>query len=256
GDTAILTVFNPVPANWQVPAFRVDWQPSGGTTLEQLAETLLDPTEYRTSMTYDGLNRITSMRYPQDVEGKRKELRPGYNQAGALEHVELDRKTFVEHLAYNAKGQRVLIVYGNGIMTRYAYDAKTFRLAHLRTEHYTKSDALTYHPSGTPLQDLAYSYDLVGNLLTLHDRTPASGIPNTPSSTDAPARLFTSAPLYRLLSATGRECDIPPLAPPWDDTPRSIDMTRARVYVEQYQYDPAGNMLQMQHQTIAGDAVR
>src|SRR5262249_35278212 len=122
--------------------------------------------------------------------------------------------------------------------------------------HYTKPDALTYHPSGAPLQDLAYSYDLVGNLLTLHDRTPASGIPNTPSSIDALDRLFTYDPLYRLLSATGRECDIPPLAPPWDDTPRSIDMTRARVYVEQYQYDPAGNMIQMQHQTIAGDAVR
>jgi hypothetical protein len=42
--------------------------------------------------------------------------------------------TFVERIAYNAKGQRVLIAYGNGIMTRHAYDPQTFRLLRLRTE--------------------------------------------------------------------------------------------------------------------------
>ena len=61
--------------------------------------------------------------------------------------MELDGETFVEHIAYNAKGQRTLIAYGNNVMTRYAYDAKTFRLARLRSEHYTKPDDLTYHPT-------------------------------------------------------------------------------------------------------------
>ena len=36
--------------------------------------------------------------------------------------------TYVEHIAYNAKGQRLLIAYGNGVMTRHAYDPQTFRL--------------------------------------------------------------------------------------------------------------------------------
>ena len=53
----------------------------------------------------------------------------------AGEH-DLDGDVFVEHIAYNAQGQRVLIAYGNGIMTRYAYDQATFRLARMRTEGY------------------------------------------------------------------------------------------------------------------------
>jgi hypothetical protein len=67
-----------------VPAFRIDWQPPGGTTLESHAGAVLDATVYRTSITYDALNRPKLMRYPQDVEGNRKALRPHYNRAGAL----------------------------------------------------------------------------------------------------------------------------------------------------------------------------
>src|SRR5262249_24206447 len=81
----------------------------------------LDPTPYQTSTAYDALKRIKTMLYPRDVEGARKELRPHYNRAGALDHVDLDQTTFVQRIAYNAKGQRTLIAYGNGVMTRYAY---------------------------------------------------------------------------------------------------------------------------------------
>lgn len=37
-------------------------------------------------------------------------------------------------------------------------------------------------------------------------------------------------------------------APPWSDAPRCADLTRARGYTETYQYDPAGNLAQLQHQ--------
>src|SRR5205085_4268553 len=117
--------------------------------------------------------------YPEDQDSERKMLRPHYNQAGALERVELDGVTYVERIAYNAKGQRALIAYGNGVMTRYAYDPRTFRLTRLRTERFTQPDALTYRPAGAPLQDFAYDYDLVGNITAVHDRVPGSGIPNT-----------------------------------------------------------------------------
>jgi YD repeat-containing protein len=155
-DEAILAVFNQSPPNWQVPAFRVDWQPPNGMALENYAGGLLDVTQYRTSAAYDALGRVKRMRYPQDVDGERKELRPHYNRAGALERVELDGETFVERIAYNAKGQRTLIAYGAGVMTRYAYDPQTFRLARLRAERYAKPDTLTYAPAGEPLQDFAY----------------------------------------------------------------------------------------------------
>ncbi len=97
-DESILSVFNPPPPNWSVSAFRVNWEPPAGTTLASYANALLDAQEYRTEMTYDALNRVKLMRYPQDVEGNRKELRPQYNRAGALERVELDSTTYVEQI--------------------------------------------------------------------------------------------------------------------------------------------------------------
>jgi RHS repeat-associated protein len=187
------------------------------------------------------------MLYPQDVSGTRKVLLPHYNRAGALESVKLDGTIYVEYIAYNTRGQRMLTALGNGIMIRQNYDPKTFRMLRMRTEQYTKPTAFTYHPTGQPLQDFAYAYDLVGNMLAMHDRTPESGIPNTPPGTDALDRTFIYEPIYRLFSATGRECDVHPVLP-WDDTPRCTDLTSTRGYTEQYQYDPVGNMVKLQHQ--------
>ena len=182
-DEQILSVFNNAPANnWQVAAFRVDWQPTAGTTLETLANTLLDATAYTTSMTYDALNRIKAMRYPQTVDGTRKELIPRYNRSGALEQVNLDGKPYVERIAYNAKGQRVLIAYGNGMMTRHAYDPQTFRLVRLRSQPYDHPNLLTYQPQGAALQEFAYEYDLVGNITAIHDRTPGVGRGGQPAA--------------------------------------------------------------------------
>jgi len=248
-DDQILSVFAPAAKNnWVVQAFHVDWQPPAGMTMEDFAKSLLEPTAQETSLIYDALNRVTTMRYPAGVDGARKVLYPLYNRAGALESVKSDKTTYVEHIAYNAKGQRTLIAYGNGVMTRYAYDPHTFCLVRLRTERYgTPAGAsLTYHPTTPtdPLQDFTYEYDLAGNILALHDRTPKSGLPAQPDLLD---RAFTYDPLYRLLSATGRECDVPPPPPPWNDQPRCTDLTKVRSYTEQYQYDPVGNVQQLRH---------
>ena len=134
-------------------------------TLADREGELLETTAYRTTSSVDALNRVKRMQFPQDVEGKRRELRPGYNRAGGLERVFLDDTLYVERIAYNAKGQRALIAYGNGVMTRYAYDPHTFRLVRLRSERYTQPDDFTYHPTGEALQDFGYEYDLAGNIL-------------------------------------------------------------------------------------------
>ena len=259
-DARILGVFPaaagaPSPS-WQVQPFRVDWQPPVGTPLADHAAALLDATEYRTTISHDALNRMRTMRYPRDVAGGRRELRPHYNRAGALEQVQLDGTTYVEHVAYDARGQRTLIVYGNGVMTRYAYEPRTFRLARLRTERSVLDGALTYRPTGAVLQDLAYGYDLVGNITTIADRAPASGIPNTPLGADRLDRAFTYDPLYRLLSATGRECDLPPDRPPWDDGPRCVDVTRTRAFTQQYAYNAAGNLAWLRHTATGGSFTR
>src|SRR5262249_21772133 len=193
-----------------IRAFRVNWD--SPPVLEG---------NYQTSISYDALNRIKTMQYPEDVKGDRKTLTPQYNRAGALGGVELDADTYVERIAYSAKGQRTLIAYGNGVMTRYAYDERTFRLMRLRSERYTKPNTLTYHPDATLpikdrlLQDLDYEYDLAGNIIELHDRAPGCGVINTLSGKDALNRNFDYDPLYRLISATGRECKTIPSPRPW-----------------------------------------
>jgi RHS repeat-associated protein len=256
-DDAILAVFDGAAANqWQVPAFRVDWQPPDGLTLGVHAATLLDPRPYTTTMRYDALNRATEVIYPEDVTGQRPVLVPGYNRAGGLEQVMLNGETFVEQIAYNAKGQRTLIAYGNGVMTRYAYDPLAFHLGRLRSERYTQPADHTYLPTGAPLQDFGYEYDLVGNITDIHDRTPASGIPNTLLGTNALDRAFTYDAIYRLRSATGREQALPPPAAPWDDFPKSQDMTLARAYTELYRYDVMGNIEQLRHIANGGNFTR
>ncbi len=270
-DAPILAVFEQGPANaWQITPFRVDWQPRPQQTLAEREGELLETTAYRTTASYDALNRIKRMQFPQDVEGRRRELRPEYNRAGGLEQVWLDNTLYVERIAYDAKGQRALIAYGNGVMTRYAYDPQTFRLKRLRSERYSKPDDISYHPGGAALQDFGYDYDLAGNILRIRDRAPGSGIPNNPEalaagdpvlaqllvSGNALNRRFAYDSIYRLLSATGRECDHPPEGPPWDDQPRCTDLTRSRAYSERYAYDAMGNMLRLEHRNEPGGFTR
>jgi RHS repeat-associated protein len=202
-------------------------------------------------------------------------LRTRFNHAGALESVELNDDgngiAYVKHIAYNAKGQRTLILYGNKVMTRYAYDEKAPRLARMRSEKYDER-IITTSPSFQPVyrplgdnsqsslfQDLSYKYDLVGNILKIHDRTPKSGISNSPIGIDALDRVFTYDPLYRLLSATGRECSydlVGELPPPWMDKPKCIDPTLTRAYTQEYQYDPVGNIESLKHYIVENTTER
>ncbi len=204
----------------------------------------LDPAEYATEAEFDALNRLRSTSETLSVGGvitTRKTLRPHYNRAGGLQRVTLDGAVYVERIAYNPKGQRTLVAYGNGLLTRYAYDPQTFRLARLRTESCTTT-AVNYQPGGTVRQDFSYEYDLAGNITAIHDRTPDWRL--TPQPFD---RQFTYDAIYRLHSADGRECDTLPPAPPWDDAFRCNDLTKTRPYQQSYTYDVAGNMLQLQH---------
>lgn len=270
-DGPIIAVFEQVPANgWQITPFQVDWKPKPQQTLTDLESGLLESAVYQTTSGVDALNRIKLMQFPRDVEGKRRELRPIYNNAGGLEKVFLDDTLYVERIAYDAKGQRALIAYGNGVMTRYAYDPHTFRLKRLVSERYSKPDDLSYHPTGQALQGFGYDYDLVGNILGIRDRTPGSGFLNNPealstgdpvlaqllASGNALNRRFDYDPIYRLLSATGRECARPPDGDPWQDQPRCTDFTKARAYAERYRYDAMGNMLRLEHRNGTGGFAR
>lgn len=271
--------------SWALPAPRVDWD-------DVAADAALAPA-LTTRSAYDALNRIVWSDYPQAANGDRYRLQLTYNRAGALESVTLlgpldvndqgPAQTFVQHLAYDAKGQRTLVAYGNGILTRYAYDPLSLRLARLRTERWGPDTATPANPyryllRDAPLQDIAYDHDLVGNLLSLRDLTPGCGVHNHPdallqtgelrrllSSGDALLRRFEYDPLYRLTSATGREAVNIASPRPWADLQRdgygsgahgTADQDNAphltAPYREDYDYDAAGNMLATQHSRYIG----
>lgn len=270
-DAPILSVFDGAPAaSWQITPFQVDWEPASQQSLADLESELLESTDYRTSAVYDALGHVTALRLPMDVEGRRPILRAEYNGAGGLRSILLDDTVYVERIAYDANGQRMLVAYGNGVMTRYAYDPQRLWLRRLRSERYTMAGEATYVPTGAALQDLGYDYDLAGNVLAICERTTGSGVPHNPEAAatddpvlaqllvtgDALTRRFTYDPLYRLVAATGRECDQPPDGPPWLDAPRCADPTRARAYTEDYHYDPVGTMLRLEHRSGAAGFVR
>jgi RHS repeat-associated protein len=254
---------NALEKNWQVVAdevFTNQWKLAADQNWASLptgfnrhwddlspasAAARLAPRQYVTTTAFDGLGRATQLTLPAEPgRGEaRSVLRPTYNRAGALAQVSLDGEVLIRQLAYNARGQRLLLARGNGLLTRYAYDEVMFRLQRLRTEGYDGQD-LTFTPrSGTTRQDTGYAYDLSGNITALTERAPQSGV----AGTDELTRGFTYDALYRLLTATGRE-NQPTAARPWQESTRADGPASTTAYTQRYSYDKLGNIQQLRHQ--------
>jgi len=217
-----------------------------------LSDSLLDGRAYNTQLFYDGLHRVRLSILPEEVSDGPiaelpKELVPTYNRAGALQSIAFAGTEHVRHIAYNAKGQRVLMAMGNSMMTRYAYDPVTFRLQRIKTERYVESSG-TYTPqSGSTKQDTAYEYDLGGNIIKIKERVSECGIVGTALGAHALDKLFTYDPLKRLLTATGRESSTTSANHLWDDTPVNSDLSATRAYTQHFTYDKLGNILLLDH---------
>jgi rhodanese-related sulfurtransferase len=181
-------------------------------------------------------------------------VRPTYNEANLLERIEANLRgaasttVFVADIDYNAKGQRVLIDYGNGAVTSYTYEPLTFRLTRLRTTRSRGSQVL---------QDLRYTYDPAGNIIHIRDDAQQTIYFN--NSVVEPHAEYTYDALYRLIEATGREHLGQTGGVPNAPTPHSYnDVSRVGLlhpgdgnamgrYLERYVYDAVGNFLEMQH---------
>ncbi len=181
-----------------------------------------------------------------------------YNAAGLLETILVSQaaapaETIVANINYDEKGQRQHVLYGNGISTTYDYDAATFRLTHLAS---SKAD-------GEILQDLYYSYDPVGNISSLEDKSVPVVFFNN-QKVEARAR-YTYDPLYRLTEAEGREhagqaIDFGP-EDNWQDQSflkqyNPGDVMAWRNYRQRYRYDPVGNIERIRHIANQGSWTR
>jgi RHS repeat-associated protein len=210
----------------------------------------LEPQVFSSSTAYDALNRPISLISPDNSE-----IVPTYNEANLLEQVKarlrgaVEWKSFVTDIDYNAKGQRKLIRYGNGVETTYDYDPLTFRLISLKTTGSTSGD----------LQNLFYAYDPSGNITYIKDEAQQTiFFANTKVTPDAD---YTYDAINQLIEATGREHigqvgQVDHHDPPIQPLPHPNDGEAMGLYTEQYEYDGVGNILAMIHQAGNGSWTR
>jgi RHS repeat-associated protein len=264
----------------------IDWQTNPANQLE--TETYVQITEF------DALNRMTRLyNWHRDVtfnpDGTQRNTPgstnrvavyvPEYNERGALKgewlHVRASKTTSkttdgngvvtftpdaarsnqaIKRITYNAKGQKTYLKLGNGTLTQYDYDEKTFRLKQIRTTR--PADASGFPQRHSNLQDagiiqqLHYTYDPVGNITEIYDEAYKPAF--FANVMVEPRSRYEYDALYRLISATGRENSIPTDAPGQFDRQEEVDFpvqdgNALRNYTQRYQYDNVGNIQQMRH---------
>lgn len=214
-------------------------------------DALLDPETFRTRARYDALGRPMQLYSPDTPSIPASEIALGYDEGGRLSQVSAKLRgaaaatSFVDGIDYNEKGQRLAIRYGNGLTTRYEYEADTFRLRRLTTTR----------AGGPVLQDLRYVYDPVANIVSQTDA--AQQATYFAGAVAVPGGTYEYDALYRLTRALGRE-QIGQNAPAseWDiERSGQIlpgDAQAMQPYDERYEYDLVGNILNLIHNASSG----
>ncbi|MEB3359019.1 MAG: SpvB/TcaC N-terminal domain-containing protein [Synechococcales bacterium] len=197
---------------------------------------------------FDARSRLVEITHPDN-----RRVRYAYHPSGRLRsvtHVEPGRaeEAIVVDLAYNARDQRVRLRSGNGVETTYAYDPLTFNLSLLNTRR---------QADGRMLQDLQYTYDPVGNVTRIRDRTSRILFQN--NQVVLPQVDYTYDALYRLTVAAGREHrglyrpddaiqptgDMLLPLPPSTRNPEAL-----AAYTRRFTYDDASNLTQIVHTAV------
>jgi RHS repeat-associated protein len=207
----------------------------------------VDVPEYRSTARYDALGRVA-----ERTAADGSLYQPIYNAANLLETITVTQhegpEIHVKDIDYDELGRRRRIVYGNDVELTADYDPETFRLLRLTTRD----------PGGTPIQDLHYTYDPMGNATHLDDAcVPTVWFDN--HMVDGLSRYWYD-PRYRLVEASGREHVAqagPGPADNWSDDAFGQgvgpnDALAWRAYTDHYHYDPVGNITTTVHQAGPG----
>lgn len=223
----------------------------------------LEAAVYTSHSRFDALNRPIELTAPDQSV-----IIPTLNAAGWIERVdaqlsgESSLRPFVTHIAYDAKGRRTSMAYGNGVQTHYTYDPVSSRLIHMLTRRDTTRfpDDCVKPPSptgwpGCHIQNLSYTYDAAGNVTHIQD--DAQQMIFNRNQRVEPSTSYTYDALGRLTEATGREhigqafSGLPDRL--GDPVPMPLnhpsDGQAMGTYVERYLYDAVGNLLSMQHRS-------
>lgn len=146
-----------------------------------------------------------------------------------------------EAIRYDAMGRVVSETAGNGVVTERDFCQRDGRLQR----------QLVRLPGQAALQDLRYQYDPAGNILVIDDLSQPTTFHR--NQRVAAQQVMVYDTLYQLIEARGVEVDQPshgPGLPPPLDLP--LDPTRLVNYVQRFDYDAAGNLLQRQHSGAEG----
>jgi len=162
--------------------------------------------------------------------------------AGQLKSVDLtlasaaQPQVLVRDIRYNAFGQTESETAGNGVIRTARYRAEDGLLLELHA-------SLAGQP---PLQYLKYDYDPVANILHIED--VAQPIRFFANQRIEPINHYRYDTLYQLIEATGREIKTGashgPHLPGLQTPP---DPSQLAHYTQTYNYDAAGNLLEMHH---------
>ncbi|WP_341960301.1 RHS repeat-associated core domain-containing protein [Pseudomonas sp. RC10] len=166
----------------------------------------------------------------------------GLNIAGQLAQVILTLKGSAQQLLlrdmqYNAQGQVESQTAGNGVVSQYRYHPADGRLQTLKT----------LRPANDPLQSLTYTYDPVGNVVSIADDAQATR--HFANQRIEPVNIYRYDSTYQLIEAQGRETAPASTGPQLPDLlTLPIDTSQWLNFTERYRYDLAGNMVQLRHE--------
>lgn len=235
--------------------------------VEQALLPLLEDEVFYSFSRYDALNRVIESSAPDHSKVTTAAAVPTncsvhkmvFNEANLLDSIAVDiraeraagvlrgqsYRSFVNNINYNARGQRVSIEYGNGVVTNYDYDPETYRLLNLTTRRQNKS----------LLQNLIYVYDPAGNIAGIKDGAVKT-IYHDQQAIE-PVSQYQYDPSYRLITVTGREHKAMgaghyrnPNAFKQSEylkLPPTNDTQALQMYTEVYAYDPSGNFTEIKH---------
>ncbi|MHC8299843.1 RHS repeat domain-containing protein [Pseudomonas sp. ZS1P83] len=203
-------------------------------------ETWLELNRYSSSWVRDAQGEIISQK---DAKGNLQTRH--FTVAGKLKEVRLSLagaatpQCLVGSIVYNALGQVLSETSGNGILGSAVYDPASGQLQRRQVRKSTNE----------LLQDLRYIYDPVGNVLQQEDR--AQPVQYHKNQRIEPFSTYGYDTLYQLIEASGKESILACVGPALPELSPIGDASRQRQYRQFFDYDSAGNMLELRHQ--AGD---
>lgn len=206
----------------------------------------LESKSYNTSFEFNALKLQTAETTDDKTIATKQ-----YDEAGKLVIVNLTfsdgkKQSVIESIEYDANDQKQLVKYGNGIITKYAYEASTLRLNNLVSTRMESAGIVN------TVQQLEYTYDPMGNIMRKKDGTYDDVFYD--NAKVSPAFLYEYDALYRLKTANGRQhigIDANSYQNSASDSfmqsifgpnPSANDDTKIENYVAEFSYDESGNL--------------